>query len=86
MAQLAYQTFKLLAGSECSVIMPRGINYSRAMRNYADQKELDSAIFLMQELCLIDGEKKEISFYEDMMCDDYMKILEVISNIVTTIK
>ena len=40
----------------------------------------------MEELCTINGKKKEISFYLDIMCDDYMKIAEAIGGMITVIR
>ncbi len=77
---------ELLSGSQCHIVMPRGADYSRASAKFGMQKEFDIVPFLMAELCIIEGEKHPYTFYIEMYCDDYMKIMEKIGQIVSVIR
>lgn len=79
-------TMTLISGDSVEIIQPRGMNYARAVYKYRIQKEYDVCPFLMEELVLINGEKKPLQFYLDMFCDDYIKISEKIAEIVTPIQ
>lgn len=80
------QEIRLLNGSDCTFIMPTGLNYSRAMKRSQNDNELDITIYLMQEICRIDGLQKTIDFYKELYCDDYIKIMTALSDILTVIK
>ena len=77
---------ELISGVQIDIIMPRAHNYSRAMRKYNNKNEFDLSFFLIEELCLINGGKKDLDFYKNMYCDDYLKIAEVLGNVITVIK
>ena len=77
---------KLLDGRECVIIMPMGENYSRAMKKSQLSQEFDLTLFLMEELCRIDGQKMDLSFYKELYCDDYLKIMETLGSAITPIR
>ncbi len=78
---------KLIAtGSEVEFITPKGRDYSRAIQKHQRQTEYDLSLFFLAEFCLVDGKKKEIEFYLEMYCDDYVRLIEALTPIITTIK
>lgn len=81
-----YTTIKLLEGSEISILLARGSHYSRAMNQYSKQQEFDGTLFLMQELCIVDGQKMHLDYFKNLSCDNYLKIMEALGTMATIIR
>ncbi len=56
------------------------------MRKCSNQQEYDVMMFLIVEMVSIDGENKTLEYFCDMMCDDYMKLMEVVGAITQPIR
>lgn len=67
------------SGQKCEIIEIKGVHVSKAFQHHMQQHELDLSIFLMSECVLINGEKEDVGFFEQMYFDDYNKILEGIN-------
>ena len=65
------------------MIMPRGFDYVRAIHKHRMQQEYSIELFMMAEFCRVDGEKKPVEYYGEMMCDDFMKLFEVLAEMIT---
>ena len=78
-----YQTISLLNGIKVEMIMPSGWDYVRAIHNHRAQSEYSIELFMMTEFCRVDGKKQPVSFYGDLMCDDFMRIFEVLASMIT---
>lgn len=79
-------TITTITGRRCELRMPTGGDYSRASRKFGEQKEFDVVPFLMAELCVIDGEKRDANYYTEMYCDDYIKIMEQLGSLISVVK
>lgn len=77
-----YIEFDLLNGSHCQIVIPRGGDYSRACFKQSRQNEFDLLPFFMERICLIDGIKKDFIYFADLMCDDYMKIVNSMTGLI----
>ncbi len=78
-----FQTIHLLSGVKIDVIMPTGWDYSKALHAHRKQDEIGMEMYLMEAFCLVDGEKKPMHYYGDMMCDDFIRLMEVVAALVT---
>jgi hypothetical protein len=81
-----YSTIQLMVGAKCEIIIPNGGSYSRAMNKFNKQNEYDLMLFLIQACCLIDGNAQTVEYYSELNCDDYMKIMAVMINVITPIQ
>lgn len=81
-----YSVVDLGNGDKCELIMPIGGDYSRAMQKYSQQKAYDLSVHLMAEICRIDEEIRDITYFLQLGCDDYLKILEVLNHLLVPIK
>lgn len=81
-----YTSLMLLNGSKCDIIMPKGENFFRASKKYGDQSEFSITLFVVQELCRIDGQQMPIDFYKELGVDDIVKIAESMTEVLTIIR
>lgn len=80
-----YKELTLLRGDKVQIIICRGVHLSNSFimmqqHNILEEnkdKQLDLFIFLMRSLCFVNGEKKPLSYYESLLIDDYIKIMNV---------
>lgn len=86
------QTFKkitLMTGAEVEMLLCRGVHLAKAQYRHAqaqadpNAEKFELTIYLMSELCLVNGEKKEIEYFLELMCDDFMKIMNEMNDILT---
>lgn len=83
-----FKTIKTIGGLKVDFIICRGFHISRANGQYmknADNDNLDFIPFLMVEICLVDGEKKDVDYYLNMLGDDYIYIVDVMNELLQKI-
>jgi len=90
-----FSKFTLMNGSTCELLMINGGDISRANRAFDDDdknpeinpelKGLDRTPYILQQVCLIDGEQKDVLYFINLSTDDYIKINEEITPLITPI-
>jgi hypothetical protein len=85
-AKFIYIEYYLRNGDYCSFFMPDGGDYSRAQQKNRMQSEFDISLFLLAEVCRIDSEKKDHTYYASISCDDYLKLCETLATLLTPIQ
>jgi len=84
-----FETINLLSGDEIVILICRGSNISRAnfkQALYSNESELDIVPYIMSEICLLNGEKQDISYFLNLLSDDYMKICKSVTNVIQNMK
>lgn len=80
-----YASGQFLDGREFVVIMPLGKHISKAMRKMQICEDLgyDMTLFIMEQIVRVDGQEKDAEFYQTLMIDDYMQLINIVSALLT---
>lgn len=81
-----YTSIVLSTGLKADIIIIRGKHISKAAARMSRKESDDICILLMCEVCLINGEKQTLSFFEEMISDDYLLLQQVINEVVTNLR
>lgn len=83
-----YDSVSFLDGTVVSFIVPKAREYSKAMFMYSvnNSKGYDITLFMLAEICRVNGQQKSLEYYAELFCDDYVKLLDVLGKLVTPIK
>ena len=93
---VVYKTITFLNGDKCDVLMCSYGDVSRAMEKYNKQPKfnedgsvyeaLDVSTFLTEQICLFNGQKKDIDFLCKLSCDFFYQINAVINELLNVMK
>lgn len=74
-----FSSVKLLEGVTCDILDITPMVLWRATLNCSLQKEFDITPFVLEQILLFDGEKRDLDYIENLYIDDYLKISEVVT-------
>jgi hypothetical protein len=79
-----FKTIYLIGGQKVDFAICRGVHISRANYKYigsSNKRNLDLVPFLMAEICLVDGKKKDVDYFLSILGDDYIHISEIMNEL-----
>jgi len=76
------ETITLLNGDELTILMPKGwdIIQVTVIRQFNDP-EYDTSmliVYFIEQICRVNGEKKEADYYGELPAEEYVRIAEIV--------